>query len=91
MRKKRHGDLANSQSVPFLDLSYMHEPLRPALLGDLEALMISGAFTNGPQSTAKVERAFAAYCGTADCVGMASGLDALRLALRGLVSNQVVR
>ena len=74
---------SNSQSVPFLDLSYMHEPLRPALLGDLEALMISGAFTNGPQ-VAEFEHAFAAYCGTAHCVGMASGLDALRLALQGL-------
>jgi dTDP-4-amino-4,6-dideoxygalactose transaminase len=43
-------------------------------------LLDSGAFTNGPQ-VALFEDAFAAYCGTAHCVGTASGLDALRLAL----------
>ena len=41
-------------------------------------LIDSSAFTNGPQ-VAEFEEAFAAYCGVAHCVGVASGLDALRL------------
>ncbi len=66
--------------MPFVDLSPQHAVLRDALLDEIGALIDSGAFTNGPQ-VEELERAFAAYCGTADCVGLASGLDALRLAL----------
>ena len=40
----------------------------------------SGAFTNGSQ-VAEFERAFASFADTSQCVGLASGLDALRLAL----------
>jgi dTDP-3-amino-3,4,6-trideoxy-alpha-D-glucose transaminase len=53
------------------------------VLEDVEGLLRSGAFTNGPQ-VAAFEEAFASYCGSTHCVGVASGLDALRLALVGL-------
>jgi dTDP-4-amino-4,6-dideoxygalactose transaminase len=66
--------------VPFLDLARIHEPLKDALLDEIGALISSGAFTNGP-SVRAFEDAFAAWCGTPHCVGLASGLDALRLAL----------
>jgi dTDP-3-amino-3,4,6-trideoxy-alpha-D-glucose transaminase len=66
--------------VPFLDLRPSHTPLKDALLEEIAALMDDGAFTNGPQ-VAALEEAFAAFCGTGHCVGTASGLDALRLAL----------
>ena len=66
--------------MPFVDLAPQHRFLRDALLQEIGELIDSGAFTNGPQ-VAELERAFAGYCGTADCVGLASGLDALRLAL----------
>jgi dTDP-4-amino-4,6-dideoxygalactose transaminase len=66
--------------VPFLDLDVMHAPLKSALLEDLAALIDSGAFVNGAQ-VADFESAFASYWGSAECVGLASGLDALRLAL----------
>jgi dTDP-4-amino-4,6-dideoxygalactose transaminase len=67
-------------AVPFVDLRLMHDGLKAALLADVSELVDSGAFTNGPQ-VAEFERAFAEYCGAAQCVGLASGLDALRLAL----------
>jgi dTDP-4-amino-4,6-dideoxygalactose transaminase len=67
-------------AVPFVDLAPMHDGLKAPLLAAIGDLIDTGAFTNGPQ-VAELERAFAAYCGTADCVGLASGLDALRLAL----------
>jgi dTDP-4-amino-4,6-dideoxygalactose transaminase len=66
--------------VPFLDLRPMHAPLEEAILRDLAAVIEAGAFINGPQVGA-FERQFAEYCGTEHCVGLASGLDALRLAL----------
>ena len=66
--------------VPFLDLAPQHRGLKTAILGDLADLLDSGAFTNGP-AVAQFEQRFAAYCGVRRCVGVGSGLDALRLAL----------
>ena len=70
-------------AVPFLELAAVHQPLRERILDELAALLDSNAFINGPQ-VVEFEQAFADYCGTAACVGMASGLDALRLALLAL-------
>jgi len=66
--------------VPFLDLSLIHEPLKEQILADIGRLIDSNAYSNGPQ-VAEFETAFAQFCGSTDCVGVASGLDALRLAL----------
>jgi dTDP-4-amino-4,6-dideoxygalactose transaminase len=71
-----------SSAVPFIDLSEQHDSLKDDLLADLADLIESGAFTNGP-AVARFERAFAEYCAAAHCVGVASGLDAIRLALIG--------
>jgi dTDP-3-amino-3,4,6-trideoxy-alpha-D-glucose transaminase len=69
--------------VPFFDLAPSHAPLVGDILDAVSDLLGSNAFTNGPQ-VASFEEAFARYCGTAHCVGTASGLDALRLALQAL-------
>lgn len=66
--------------TPFLELSRVHEGLCEELLSEFDGLIRSGAFVNGP-AVAEFEREFAAYCGADHCVGVASGLDALRLAL----------
>jgi dTDP-4-amino-4,6-dideoxygalactose transaminase len=66
--------------VPFLDLAPSHAPLKDAILAEISGLIDTGAFTNGPQ-VAAFERDFAAFTGATHCVGAASGLDALRLAL----------
>jgi dTDP-4-amino-4,6-dideoxygalactose transaminase len=71
---------AQHLGVPFLDLAPVHGGLKTELLEDLGALLDSGEFTNGPPVRA-FERAFAAYCGRSECVGVANGTDALRLAL----------
>jgi dTDP-4-amino-4,6-dideoxygalactose transaminase len=67
-------------AVPFLDLAPSHAPLKERLLEEIGELFDTGAFTNGPH-VAAFEEAFADYCGVSECVGVASGLDALRLAL----------
>ena len=66
--------------VPFADLGRLHAPLKPALLEEIAALIDSGAFVNGSQ-VSEFESAFASFCGTRECVGVASGLDALLLGL----------
>jgi dTDP-4-amino-4,6-dideoxygalactose transaminase len=66
--------------VPLVDLGPSHADLKQRILDDISAVIDQGAFTDGPQVTL-FERAFAAYCDAGACVGVASGLDALRLAL----------
>jgi dTDP-4-amino-4,6-dideoxygalactose transaminase len=68
-------------AVPFVDLRRVHEPLLPELTEAFAALVESGAFTNGPD-VGEFEREFAAYCGSAAAVGLASGIDALVVGLR---------
>jgi dTDP-4-amino-4,6-dideoxygalactose transaminase len=67
-------------AVPFVDLRPASRSIERDLLADLATLMKTGMFVNGPH-VQEFEQAFAASCGRGLCVGVASGLDALRLAL----------
>jgi len=73
-------DAALTLPVPFLDLRASHDELKADLLAEFGRLIDSNAFINGP-AVGAFEDAFAAYCKREACVGVASGLDALRLAL----------
>jgi dTDP-4-amino-4,6-dideoxygalactose transaminase len=67
-------------TVPFVDLSPMNAAVGQAVLEGFEQTIRSGDFTNGSE-VGEFEAAFADYCGSRHCVGVASGLDGLRLAL----------
>ena len=67
-------------SVPFVDLGPSHAPLLTRVLSRIGATIERGDFTNGSDVT-EFEDAFADWTGRAHCVGLASGLDALRLGL----------
>ncbi len=66
--------------VPFLDLGPANGAVKSRFLTRIADTIDRGDFTNGA-AVADFERDFAAYCGIEHCVGVASGLDALRLAL----------
>jgi dTDP-4-amino-4,6-dideoxygalactose transaminase len=70
-------------AVPFLDLARIHQPLRSEILGEFADIFDGNSFSNGPQ-VRQFEQAFAEYCNGADCIGVANGLDGLRLALQAL-------
>jgi dTDP-4-amino-4,6-dideoxygalactose transaminase len=70
-------------TVPFVDLGPMTEVVKGPVLSDLEELMESGGFVGG-RPVDEFETAFASYVGRSRCVGVASGLDALRLGLLAL-------
>jgi dTDP-4-amino-4,6-dideoxygalactose transaminase len=72
-----------ADAVPFLDLRALHAPLKEEILGDVAELLDTCAFANGP-AVAAFEGAFARYCAAAHAIGVASGLDALRLGLVAL-------
>jgi dTDP-4-amino-4,6-dideoxygalactose transaminase/DNA-binding CsgD family transcriptional regulator len=76
----RQPSVSHVTSVPFVDLGPAHAGLTGPIVGDVLELIESGQFTDGP-AVALFEEAFAEYCGCAHAVGVASGLDALQLAL----------
>jgi len=66
--------------IPFLDLVTVHRELRGELRSVFEAALDTAGFIGGPM-VQEFERDFAELCETRFCVGMASGTDAVRLAL----------
>jgi dTDP-4-amino-4,6-dideoxygalactose transaminase len=70
-------------TVPFLDLSRGVEAMRTELDAAVARVLDSGAFVLGPV-LAEFEAAFADYCGASHAVGVASGTDALTIALQAV-------
>ncbi len=71
---------AQAERVPFLDLITPHRELEDELVEVFRHALRSAEFVGGPQVDA-FEREFADFCGTSECVGVANGTDAVRLAL----------
>lgn len=69
--------------VPFLDLSRGVDAQRAELDAALGSVLDSGRFILGDRVLA-FETAFAGYCGVGHAVGVASGTDAVAIALRAL-------
>ena len=65
------------------DLGRHNAPLMAEIQARVRAVLESGWYILGAQG-AEFEKAFAAYCETAHCLGVANGTDALELALRAL-------
>lgn len=73
----------NALAVPFLEVGATYASLKDELDSAYRRVMSSGWYLLGPELEA-FEADFAAYSGAAACAGVASGLDALVLALRVL-------
>jgi dTDP-4-amino-4,6-dideoxygalactose transaminase len=69
--------------IPFVDLTRQHTALRSEVVAAVAEVVAEGRFIGGPRVEA-FEEAFAAYCGSAHAVGVASGTDAIELSLRAL-------
>jgi dTDP-4-amino-4,6-dideoxygalactose transaminase len=67
-------------AVPFVDLRAQHDELSGAFSQAMERVVGRSAFILGPELES-FEREFAAYCGATEGIGVASGTDALHLAL----------
>jgi len=66
--------------VPFIDMRRMHEPLAREIVEAVERVLASGRLILGPEVEA-FEREWAAATGSGGAVGVASGTDAIALAL----------
>lgn len=69
--------------VPFVDLQTQYAHLRADIQPAIEKVMARAAFILG-EEVAEFEKAFAAFVGAKECVGVASGCDALLCGLKAL-------
>jgi dTDP-4-amino-4,6-dideoxygalactose transaminase len=67
-------------NIPFLDLTAQYARMRPAIDSAIRRVLERGGFILG-EEVAAFEREFAAYCGAKQSVAVASGTEALQLAL----------
>lgn len=74
------GVSATTSRVPFVDLQPSNSVVKEQILARISDLIDRGDFTVG-KAVAEFEQQFAAYTRRRHCVGVSSGLDALRLAL----------
>lgn len=72
-----------TRSVPYVDLAKQHAALRGDILRAVERVLAHGQFILGPE-VEEFEQAIAARLGSPYAIGVASGTDALVLALRAL-------
>src|SRR5262249_25047655 len=70
-------------AVPLLDLGRRVAVLEADVMAGWKALLNQGVFIGGA-TVEQFESAFARYCGSAHCIAVANGTDALELALRAL-------
>ena len=80
MTEVRTASSGTGVPVPFVDLRGAFAPLKFDILAGVEDLLETGGFVNGPL-VSSFEQEYADFCGARFCVGVSSGLDALRLGL----------
>ena len=79
----RRVHAATEQLVPFVDLRPANAQVEAAVLADIAEIIETSRFIGG-KNVSEFEKTFAEYVGTTEAVGVASGLDALRLGLATL-------
>jgi dTDP-4-amino-4,6-dideoxygalactose transaminase len=69
--------------IPLVDLAAAHADVAAEVAAGWERVVARSAYILGAE-VAEFEAAFADFCGVGHCIGVASGTDALELALRAL-------
>lgn len=69
--------------VSFLDLKKINNRFHTEFTSNFEKFLQSGWYIGGEENEHFCEK-FAAYCGTKYCLGVANGLDAIKIILRAL-------
>jgi len=69
--------------IPLVDLAAQHAEIADELMPELNRVLSTASYVGGPD-VAAFEEEYASYCGVSHCVGLASGTDAVELALRAV-------
>jgi dTDP-4-amino-4,6-dideoxygalactose transaminase len=73
----------HTMNIPLVDLKAQYAAIAPEVDAAMRSVLQECCFILGPPVEA-FEKEFAAFCGAKHCIGVASGTDALHLALRVL-------
>ena len=76
--------------IKFLDLKVINDHYEPELSQAIQTCVQSGWYLLGDK-VASFERQYSNFIGTKHCVGVANGLDALRLILRGYIELGIMQ
>ncbi len=76
--------------IKFLDLRKITDSFEPELSQAIQRVVRSGWFLLG-EEVASFEKEYAEYIGSKHCIGVANGLDALRLILRAYIELGVMQ
>ncbi|MBE0675164.1 MAG: DegT/DnrJ/EryC1/StrS family aminotransferase [Bacteroidales bacterium] len=76
--------------IKFLDIQKISESFEPALTDAVQRVVHSGWYLLGEEVTA-FEKEYAEYIGTRHCIGVANGLDALRLIMKAWIEMGVMK
>lgn len=76
--------------IKFLDLKSITDSFEPELSQAVQRAVSSGWYLLGEENS-QFEKEYAAYCGAKHCIGVANGLDALRLILKAYIEMGVMQ
>lgn len=83
IEQKANKELEIKNIIPFVDLKIQYQSIQEEIKTEIEKVFKQTNFILG-EPVSKFEEAFARFCDSKYCVGVASGTDALHLALRVL-------
>jgi dTDP-4-amino-4,6-dideoxygalactose transaminase len=75
--------------IKFLDLKAITDSFEPELSQAVQRVVSSGWYLQGAENK-QFENEYATYCGAKHCIGVANGLDALRLILKAYIEMGVM-
>ena len=75
--------------IRFLDIQKITESFEPELSRAIQRVVKGGWFLLGEEVSA-FEREYSTYIGTRHCIGVANGLDALRLIMKAYIEMGVM-
>jgi UDP-2-acetamido-2-deoxy-ribo-hexuluronate aminotransferase len=70
-------------AIPFIDLKSQYRALKPDIQARIDAVLEHGQYIMGPE-VAELEQKLAAFTGSAHCITVASGTEALLISLMAL-------
>jgi len=76
--------------IPFLDLKQINNPFRNEIIDEISDAVKSGWYILG-EKVKSFEEEFSKYCGVDETIGVANGLDALTVILRGYKEMGVMK
>ena len=75
--------------IKFLDIKAVNQSFEPELSAAVKRVIDSGWYLLG-EETQQFEHELGEFCGVKHCIGVANGLDALRLILRAYIELRVM-